>query len=371
MAFQMVNNGGMKMLSVCLVAVALMPSVSRSSESIPRWLVELSDESHLYVKPCSPQLAVKSAALAGIASIPVDFVQSVEKGKNGEWVVSLSNGDRISGTLAKESIEAETVVGRIALPVEEIARIEAVEGDPNVAEVLPAPHVPQVEFADFRWDLWRTGWEVVDGNRLASMRSVRPGFAYGHWANGRGGMAITGNGDESWTDYELTFDFKMLPANREFFHAYIPGESRGMVVYFRAESLTESWNEPDTAYGLALNPAGSWSLIAYDGWHMPGSGWKQEREGTMEILASGTFDVDREKFGEGSMVLRVEGNVFQAWLNDESLFEFTHEGGETEPIAFGGFGVQWRYESMGWIENLSVEKFPRHAALGDVDRGRR
>ena len=77
----------------------------------------------------------------------------------------------------------------------------------------------QVDYAGLRWDLMRTGWKVEDG-KLASQRYARPGFQYGHWANGRNGLAITGIGDKSWGDYEVAFDFKMLPANKMHVHAW-------------------------------------------------------------------------------------------------------------------------------------------------------
>ena len=355
----------MKMtLSLSLWSVALMavPTSADTTESKPCWQVQLADESRLYVEPVGTQLTIQAEALGGAVSIPVGVIESVKRRVNGGWQVFLTNGDRISGEFGKDPIRVNSLVGGLELSPRHLVGIDAVANELK-GEVSQASDLPRVEYGQLVWELWRTGWQLVDGTRLASTRSVRPGFAYGHWASGRGGMALTGNGDESWTDYDVAFDFKMLPANREFFHAHIPGESRGMMVFFRAESLTESWNEPDTGYALALNPSGSWSLLAYEGWHMPGRGWKSEREGKMEKLASGQFDPKDGLGAEGRIILSVKGNTFQAWLNDEPLFDFTHDGvrSEIEPITFGGFGVQWRYESMGWIENLKVEKSARQA----------
>ena len=212
----------------------------------------------------------------------------------------------------------------------------------------------QVDYAGLRWDLMRTGWKVEDG-KLVSQRHARPGFQYGHGANGRGGCAITGIGDKSWVDYEVAFDFKMLPANREFFHAHIPGDSRGMSVPFRIRLLSESWNQPHTCYSFGLSPTGNWSMGVSEDYHMPGHGWSATRKGEMEKLASGKSEACQDA-SQGRLRLRVKGSTITVWLNDEKLVEHTHKGEVVESIPYGGFGVQWRYESMGWISDLAVKK---------------
>jgi hypothetical protein len=184
---------------------------------------------------------------------------------------------------------------------------------------------------------------------------VRPGFQYGHWANGRGALAITGNGDKSWVDYEVAFDFKMLPANREFYHAHIPGESRGMSVVLRAKSVPESWNQPRTCYSFGLRPSGNWGLSATEDWHFPGHGWSAKQAGKAERLGGGKCE-SCDDASQGRLRLRVKGNMISVWLNDEQLAEVTHEGEVIDPIPYGGFGIGWRYESMGWISNLVVAK---------------
>ena len=52
----------------------------------------------------------------------------------------------------------------------------------------------------------------------------------------------------------------------------------------------------------------------------------------------------------------MKGNTITVLLDDEKLVEHTHKGEVVEPIPYGGFGVGWRYESMGWISNLEVKK---------------
>ena len=228
-------------------------------------------------------------------------------------------------------------------------------GIPEGAVLRKPPGEFQVDYAGLRWDLMRTGWEVQDG-KLASQRHIRPGFQYGHWAHGRGGLAITGNGDESWGDYEVAFDFKMLPANREFFHAHIPGDSRGMSVIFRANSASESWNQPATNCGFGLSPSGGWSLGAVEDSFMTGRGYNSNnRRGKHEKLASGKSESYKDA-SEGRLRLRVQGNTITVWLNDEQLVEHTHDGQGIDLSPFGGFGIQWKWEAMGWISNLEVQK---------------
>ena len=200
-----------------------------------------------------------------------------------------------------------------------------------------APGEFQVDYAGVRWDLMRTGWKVEDG-KLASQRYARPGFHYGHGANGRGALAITGIGDRSWDDYEVAFDFKMLPANREFYHAHIPGDSRGISLVFRAKLLAESWNQPHTCYSFGLRPSGSWSLGVSEDYYMPGHGWSANRKGKTEQLGSGKSESCQDA-SEGRLRLRVKGNTIAVWLNDEKLIEHTHVGEVVEPIPYGGFGV--------------------------------
>jgi hypothetical protein len=158
----------------------------------------------------------------------------------------------------------------------------------------------------------------------------------------------------------VAFDFKMLPANREFFHAHIPGDSRGMSVVFRARSLAESWNQPHTCYSFGLRPAGNWSMGVAEDYYMPGYGWvaPANRKGKTEKLASGKSESCQDA-SEGRLRLRVKGNTITVWLGDERLVEHTHKGEVVEPIPYGGFGVGWRYESMGWISNLKVQKYSR------------
>ncbi len=61
------------------------------------------------------------------------------------------------------------------------------------------------------------------------------------------------------------------------------------------------------------------------------------------------------------MRIRGRGRTITAWLGDEQLFKFTHDGGDIEPIFYGGFGVQWKWEAMGEISNLEVKHFGKRS----------
>ncbi|MEM7013063.1 MAG: hypothetical protein AAF585_16440 [Verrucomicrobiota bacterium] len=335
----------MKTWTVALLS-ALIPALVQSNDETPRWVITLADDSKIVFQPLTDQLQIFSHEFSGIVPVSIESIQSAEMDEDGVWRLKLANDEVVTGKL-NQSITGQTAKGPVLVTPGQLRRIALAKD-----QALATPAAAKV--TDFEWDFWRTGWEVVEGKRLASVRAVRPGFAYGHWANGRGGMALTGNGDHSWTDYEVAFDFKMLPANREFFHAHIPGESRGMIVFFRAKDLSESWNQPDTSYGFALNPDGTWTLLAYDGWHMPGNGWNSANQvGVLEKLATGKAELTADA-SEGRLQLQVNGARLQGLLNDELLFDHTHDSGEIEPILYGGFGVMWCYESMGWVENLSL-----------------
>ncbi len=337
-------------LFVCLLA----NSAAFAENALPRWALTLTDGSHIAFVPHMKALPIESEPLGAVLEVPVWAIAGITFRDGGELSLKLQNGDRVSGPLKCDTLTGEALFGTLQIEMRLLRDIDVVQSGRDTVKAAAAGEF-QLDYAGLRWDTWRTGWGLEDG-ALASLRHVRPGFRYGHWANGRGGMAITGNGDQDWTDYDLSFDYKMLPANREFFHAHIPGETRGMTVFFRAKSLTESWNQPDTGYAIGLNPTGTWTVVAFEGHHIPGDRWSPKREGKYEKLATGKAE-DCGDASQGRLRIRVKGNRIKVWLGDELLTEITHSEGEIEPVLYGGFGVQWRYESMGQISNLEVERF--------------
>jgi hypothetical protein len=344
----------MKTLAACLF-VSSITAVWAAAAPLRCWLFTLTDGSQIKAEPQFESLQLVSKPLGRTLAIPVSAVGGLKTVDENDVLLTMVNGDQLTGRLDASSFKVRASFGDVEIPPKLIKGIVSVEA-PAVANAADSHGEFQIDYAGLRWDLWRTGWHVENG-KFASQRHIRPGFNYGHWGNGRGGMVITGNGDKSWKDYEVAFDYKMLAANREFFHAHIPGESRGMAVRFRAAAISESWNEPDTGYLLSINPNGSWGLSARNGWCMPGKGWN----GSKTVGKNGHLITGKagkcEDASEARLRLRVVGQTMSAWLDDEMLFEFTHDGGEFEPITYGGFGIEWRWESMGEISNLSVKRF--------------
>ena len=323
----------------------------------PGWRVTLTDDSRILVTPESSNLLLESSSLDTVISVPVSTIRSIVPAGGEKVTIQLSGGDRLTGQLGGEALEVRSILGDLEIPPETIRRIERLPV-PKTSAAKNDSDVPVLKYEGLLWQAMRTGWEVRDG-KLASKRCVRKGFDYGHGGRGRGGLILTGNGDETWTDYEVAFDYKMLPANREFFHAHIPGDSRGMSVKLRAKSVTESWNQPSTCYGFSIRPDGNWQLGAAEDSYWAGRGWSADgRRGKRETLAKGKLQSTQDA-SHGRLRLRVEGSTITVWLNDEKLVQHTHEGKVVKRIAYGGFGVQWRWEAMGWISDLEVEKFGR------------
>jgi len=288
--------------------------------------------------------------------------------------ITLSDGSVLKGVTKQENLQLSGLFGDVSVPLSEVTDIQIgklAKPTPKTPKItvsptkkppvkVPASPTKEVSFSsDFEghpFELWKTGWAIKDG-RLASQRNARPGFTYGHWGHGRGGCAITGIGDEKMTDYEIEFDFEMQPANRQFYPHHIPGETRGMSVILRAQEVSESWNEPDTYYIVGVNPAGGWGITKRVGFHYPvARGWSSNREGTTVALGSGK-GTGPLKEGTNRIRVRVEGNKIAIWMNGEPLGEALDDDPEKfggKPISFGGWGVQWRYESMGWFNNINV-----------------
>lgn len=348
-------------ISILIAAVVCHALVAAAVQPLH---IKLTDGSHLFANSSSDSLNVTLDQLDKQIDVPfnlIDRIEQIDSDKNGLMRLTMTNGDKLSVRISDSRMKLKAAFGDISIPIAQIQNIDLVEPnrrskthDVSVTVKTSTPGTPQIQYAGQTWDAWKIQWEVQD-DRLVALGKVRPGFKYGHWANGRSGQITTGNADESWKDYEVAFDFHMQPASKEFFHASIPGESRGMAVFFRCKAMTESWNEPDTAYIFGVNPNGGWGLGAYDGFHCPGFGWNENFVGKQDELVTGNA---RSPLNDGvnHFRIRVAGATYTVWVNDEKLTEFTHkQGGKIEPIPYGGLGVRWRFESLGWISNFSVE----------------
>ncbi|MEM7476932.1 MAG: hypothetical protein AAF483_18255 [Planctomycetota bacterium] len=371
------------MLSIRSITIITCACVCSLQLEASDWQVQakLSDGSVIFgsVKPES--LSIHTDTLSRGPVVPSDKLQSIENSPRvpTEVMLTFIGGDRLTGKFALPHLKLETEFGTLQIPVSQIENIERkgiafgrkqrgpMQAAPDIpnpfpgAEVNqgPAVEAPTSEHSNLKWEHWRTDWAFdPEQNRFTALGKVRPGFNYGHGGAGRGGMTITGNGDKTWRNYEVEFDFKMLSATKDFFHASIPGESRGMHVYLRCKSMTESWNEPDTAYVLGVNTMGGWSIAAYEGFGYRGPGWTPEQLGKVEHYIGGEMEGPFQEVNR--LRVRVEDSTISIWMNDEQLGVFEHpEDAEIAPIEFGGFGVEWRFESLGWIGNIQHKKLGR------------
>ena len=345
--------------------IILVLVISLTSSADQPVFVQLTDGSKINAQTRSSTFPASSENLSDDLAVRYDSITKIAATQKGNFQVDFKNGDRLTVRASDGEVGFQTVFGNIAIEPKLIQSLE-VRPAPNrrssvaqlaqpvmTQERMPADG-PRVHFDGHDWDVWRTQWQVID-NKLTAIGKIRPGFDYGHWGRGRGGLAITGNGDKEWQDYEVEFNFEMIPASRDFFHAHIPGETRGMAVYVRAQSMTESWNEPDTAYVVGINPFGGWSIAAHHNHHFIGKGWSPNFGGTVEKFVDGRVE-EGLRADNNKLRIRVEGTVISVWLNDEFLTEFNHEeGGQIPPIPYGGFGVTWQFESLGWISNFKVK----------------
>lgn len=139
---------------------------------------------------------------------------------------------------------------------------------------------------------------------------------------------------------------------------------RGFALLFRVKSRAESWNTPQTTmYQLGFetrdcagwSKRGKWTLVRVAGHWFTGRGFSSRRgRGRVRVLLSGQSDAIRD--GENRIVVEGVGHSFRVRVNGASLFRFvdTVRGPlpDDRPIDFGGFGVQWGWESTGWVDRI-------------------
>ena len=318
----------------------------------------LSDGSAFVCELDMTTLPVKSETLE--LQIPLRTLSVGTVDTAGRITCHLNNGDIVTGQLQAESLTAKTMLGTFDFPSEVLRRIEparpALRGEAG-------PH--QIDFSGYRWETWRTHFSIVD-EKLAALPKPknREGFRYGHGGNGRGGATALAVGDPTWRDYEIEFDFLMLHPSPQWHPYHIPGDARGMTVFFRAQDLHESWNQPsETTYYLGINPNGGCGMGRRHDYFMPGNSWSARKKGRSQSLTGGKGKALNGK--SNHLRLRVVGNRMQVWINHEQRIDYTDnekplQAGE-EPIQFGGVAIQWRYESLGWIKNFKV----RHLTRGE------
>lgn len=110
------------------------------------------------------------------SDIPVAFLVSMERDPQTKtFSATLTNGDRIQGTLAVEKLEIETIVGRISVPIEKITSITTRSLSTAITEGLAAFY-PLDGNADDKSGHGRNG--VLHGPALSAGRDGRANGAY-------------------------------------------------------------------------------------------------------------------------------------------------------------------------------------------------
>ena len=117
---------------------------------------------------------------------------------------------------------------------------------------------------------WRTTNQVLADTDLSntmgvwrSLPFVRPGFAYGHWDNGRSSVMLFGmhpnptdylvKGDAGWTDYKIEMDVLNRGIEPTLNPHWVPTDVGGTSIGFRVQEAAESWNNQYyTGYGFYL-----------------------------------------------------------------------------------------------------------------------
>ena len=107
-----------------------------------------------------------------------------------------------------------------------------------------------------------------------------------------------------------------------------------------------------------MSSVGHWNLNRWDDYYYPGSGFTSKYAGRNQRLAKGDSLALAEATTPGHAKIRVQGNRTWVWLNDDLVADFTDKS--DDPLLFGGVGIQWRYETMGWIANVNVTRLQSH-----------
>ena len=220
------------------------------------------------------------------------------------------------------------------------------------------------------WSYWRVNFQEKADGKLHVVGNYRPGFFYGNAGNGRGAMLMSHIGDKSWTDYRLEVEFEATGIG-SWNPATVPTCFKIFEVIFRVQDAKESWNAQASTYysfGVATatctainNYQGHWNLTRKHGWYMTDTGYDQSKtKGSVVIVhpsAGGTLVSSHFVDGPNKVVVEVKGDNIKIFVQDstkklQQIADFT----DTAPnaIMYGGIGFMWRWEGLGWIDNVKV-----------------
>ncbi|MFA6064429.1 MAG: hypothetical protein WCW44_04060 [archaeon] len=215
---------------------------------------------------------------------------------------------------------------------------------------------------DSNWNLWRFQFGQSSGS-LNVVSASRVGFNYGHWGNGRSATIMTHIGDTNWTSYTMEVDYENLAVG-SFNPHWIPSCYRGSTFAFRTVNGQESWNSPvSTGYSFSLQTAdcpgsstkGEWGFGRSHDYWIEGTGYDNPKHGVGVSLASGNIAAYTNT-GINHIKIEVDGNRTRVTVNGHETMDFndTVYGAGEYPLAYGGVGMSWGWETVGKIYDINV-----------------
>jgi len=338
----------------CLAGLTV-PASAGEKEATLHAVVELRDGSRLLGTPVWEKLRLRNAY--GDIQLAVDQVREIGwVEENGTARLLLDDGDRVTGSLPSEAFPLQTCLGKLGIPWTEVETMRfSMRGGP----AMPAGEGP-LSLGGINWTPMRVAAEARDG-RLVTLPKAREGFRYGHSGNGRGATLVSNVGNPEWRDYRVEFDAAVAGIDPAFNPYRIQSNQVGLTTYFHAADFKESWNQKGlSSYSLSINPAGKWALRCTYNQHCPSEiGYKSSVNDGLRTLAEGQTEgwkVSQPK----RIAIEVVGKRIQVWVDGKELADVRDEDMDKEvggvTLDHGGIGVQWGWEGMGWIGNLSVER---------------
>ncbi|HAS83865.1 MAG TPA: hypothetical protein DCS43_14620 [Verrucomicrobia bacterium] len=315
--------------------------------------VELVDGSRIIGVPDIASMPVQTAyakmdiPLAQISTIAIQPGQT-------NVTVRLANGDSLTGTLVRPDLPIDTIMGPLQVPVSIITKISISNRGNKPLSMGDGP----IAFCGFNWVGWRTGFEVR-GDKVVTLPRAADGFNYGHGGNGRGGMLYTNIGNPDWKDYRAEFTFCIQPADPAFNRYGIGPSDRAGYIRFHVTDARQSWNQKGlSSYSLFIGQKGSWGLgrgvngrtpnaVGYTDWVADGK----------ESLASGEGFVPDPVKGN-RYIIEIKGQRIRIYVDGDLLADVEdpemHREYDGVHLGYGGIGIEWLWENMGWISDFSV-----------------
>lgn len=318
-----------------------------------RATLELKDGSRLVGVPLEKTLPVTLDFMK--ASIPLEKIRQCEiRHKDERVVLSLANGDRLTGTLELSQFTLDTAMGKLA---PDLAQIDRMTFSASRVGNLPAGE-GDLFFGGVNWHAWKTQF-AVQGDKLVSLPSVRPGFNYGHSGGGRGPLLVCNVGHSDWRDYRAEFDFCVTGIDPAFNPYSLGSDYHDGSIFFHIADAKENWNECGTScYCFDLHGDGTWGLrcVYNDYCAMPSGYGNHHIDGERQLAAGSGLHLDR--VNGNHYRLELHGPHIQIWADDQPLVDVTDEamsqpiGGQT--LDHGGVGMVGGFDAMIWVKNFSA-----------------